>query len=174
MTTLNTRILALVAVLVLLPAAAMGSEPDSTVGHDGRRGFSATLTPFSGWLAGVNGTIAGPNSSVDVSLSPVDILENKATEMLISHFRSVMDFVVIDTPPLEVVSDALSIAPLTDGVILVVGSNMVDRQHLTWTKRILSSVQPNLLGVVLNRTTERRRKEYYYYYSRERKRLRHR
>ena len=64
--------------------------------------------------------------------SPADISTNAMRE-LINGLRKVYDWVIIDTPPVAAVADALAIASLADGVVLVVGAEMVPRRGVRHT-----------------------------------------
>lgn len=82
--------------------------------------------------------------------NPAELLESEAMRRVIEHARSLYDLVLIDTPPLTVVSDATPLLSLVDGVLVVgrVGRNRRDvagRMH-----EILKSVNAPTLGVVAN------------------------
>lgn len=109
-------------------------------------------------IAGLKVVTTGPIPS-----DPVNILGSKNTTLFLDYFKTHADFVIIDSPPLKMVGDALSLAPHVGGVVLVVGANETERHDLTWAKRLLKNIQPNIIGVILNRTSERHQKEYYYY-----------
>lgn len=90
----------------------------------------------------IAGAVAPPN--------PAELLESQAMRKLLAHVRSEYDLVVIDTPPLTVVSDAFPLLSQVDGVVIVgrVGRNRRDvasRLH-----EILKGVDAPLLGVVAN------------------------
>ena len=55
---------------------AVASEFEAPATTTNQRGFSATLTPFSGWIPGIEGTVAGPRASADLSITPIDMLNN--------------------------------------------------------------------------------------------------
>ena len=67
------------------------------------------------------------------------------------HLKSEFDFVLIDTPPVMPATDALLIAPNTDGAVLVIRSGHTER---TIVQKVIdqfeASSQP-ILGSVLNR-----------------------
>ena len=68
--------------------------------------------------------------------------------------------VIFDMPPLTY-DDVLSFASRVDGVLLVVAEGQTQRADLTKARELLAEM--NLVGVVLNRSTERNGKPYYYY-----------
>jgi capsular exopolysaccharide synthesis family protein len=67
--------------------------------------------------------------------------------------------VVFDMPPLMVTDDVLAFAPRVDTFLLVVSQGQTARRTLSNAKEVLSEL--NLMGVVLNRSTERNDSPYY-------------
>lgn len=67
--------------------------------------------------------------------------------------------VVFDMPPLLVTDDVLAFAPRVDAFLLVVSQGMTARRTLSNAKEVLAEM--NLMGVVLNRSTERNDSPYY-------------
>lgn len=67
--------------------------------------------------------------------------------------------VIFDMPPIMVSDDVLAFAPRVDSFLLVVSQGMTARRTLANAKEVLSEM--NLLGVVLNRSTERNDSPYY-------------
>jgi Mrp family chromosome partitioning ATPase len=63
--------------------------------------------------------------------------------------------VVIDSPPLLLVTDAVVLSAVVDGVILVVASGSTARGALTRAHRILDNAGSRVLGVVLNKVDMR-------------------
>jgi protein-tyrosine kinase len=67
--------------------------------------------------------------------------------------------IVYDMPPLMVTDDVLAFAPRVDTFLLVVSQGQTARRTLANAKEVLAEV--NLMGVVLNRSTERNDSPYY-------------
>src|SRR3984885_4458249 len=67
--------------------------------------------------------------------------------------------VVFDMPPLMVTDDVLAFAPRVEAFLLVVSQGQTARRTLQNAKEVLSEM--NLMGVVLNRSTERNDSPYY-------------
>ncbi len=68
--------------------------------------------------------------------------------------------VIYDMPPLLLSDDVLTFAPQVDGMLLVVSEGFTSRSALKKSKEILAEM--NVIGVVLNRSTERDDDAYYY------------
>ena len=83
------------------------------------------------------------------------------------HLHQSNDVVIIDAPPLLPVTDALVMAPMTDGVILVIDYGGTRIGEARQGKTQLDQSGARLLGVVMNKIpTGRRGYAYYYYYQR--------
>lgn len=78
------------------------------------------------------------------------LLENNRLEDIFTCCREQFDYVIVDTPPIGVVADAMRIATRSDGVILTVRSGMVSKKVLENSMRLLQRTNAPLLGTVLN------------------------
>jgi Mrp family chromosome partitioning ATPase len=63
--------------------------------------------------------------------------------------------VVIDSPPLLLVTDAVILSAMVDGVIMVVSSGTTARGALSRAHRILENAGSRVLGMVLNKVDMR-------------------
>jgi polysaccharide biosynthesis transport protein len=82
--------------------------------------------------------------------NPGELLESQAIDAVLERVRSQYDLVVIDTPPLMVVSDAFPLLTKVDGIVIV---GRVGRSHRNAAERlhqVLASSGAPLLGVVAN------------------------
>lgn len=82
--------------------------------------------------------------------TPAELLGSDEMEELLKDLRNYADYVLIDTAPVLVVSDALTIAPKTDGVIIVVDGTRTMRGAVTATREQLELVNANIVGAVIN------------------------
>jgi len=73
------------------------------------------------------------------------------------------DWVIIDTPPVLAVTDAVVLASRVSGLVFVIGSEMTRRAHAERALETLRASRPRALTAVLNRVDFDRNK---YYYSR--------
>ena len=99
---------------------------------------------------------------------------NPAELLLTKRFREVMeqlegrfDRVLFDSPPLLAVTDAVILARLSDGVILVAQAGKTAREDAKQAARQLRDVDAPILGVILNDMdlSDKRYGYYYYQYS---------
>ena len=79
-------------------------------------------------------------------------------------WRKEFDVIFIDLPPVDIVSDPLSIAPLIDGYILAVRANKTDSRHLHSAVTKLNQINAKILGVVLTAANFKSEKGYKYKY----------
>ena len=73
------------------------------------------------------------------------------------------DIVIMDSPPLLAVSDALNLCSLADGVLLVVDAHKTDRAAIARAAGMVHQTGTPLLGVVLNKVKQRSFANAYYY-----------
>jgi Mrp family chromosome partitioning ATPase len=69
---------------------------------------------------------------------------------LLHELSAYFDMIVLDTPPLLAVADAAALAPLVDGVLLVVGAGATHRYAVEEALQRLESVGASVVGAVLN------------------------
>jgi Mrp family chromosome partitioning ATPase len=70
-----------------------------------------------------------------------------------AELRAEFDFLLVDTPAMSSYSDAALLGQLTDGAVLVIGSNFTRREPARIAKESLEAARVPVLGAVLNRRT---------------------
>ena len=88
---------------------------------------------------------AGPASP-----NPSGLISSAAMSGFLEAARREFDFVVLDTPPIFPLSDALVLGHQTDGVVLCVRAGKTSRPQVERAKAALLQNQNRILGVVLN------------------------
>ena len=101
---------------------------------------------------------AGP-----VPPNPAELLSSNRLRQLIEELSVRFDHVIIDSPPIINVSDALIVSPLVDGVVIVVKGGQTPREAVLRTKQALQDVNARVFGVVLN-SIDLDADRYYYKY----------
>ena len=95
-------------------------------------------------------------STIDVLLSgdippnPSELLGSERMKKLLDQMREKYDCIILDTPPINMVTDAVVLAPQTDGVLFVVRANQSERGAVIHAVDQLEYTQAKLLGFVLN------------------------
>ena len=95
---------------------------------------------------------------------PAELLGSEAMGELLTELRQVADFIVVDTAPVLVVSDALALAPLCDGVIYVADAGETTRGAVAHAREQLDQVGAEIIGSVLNNFDLNRARSAPYYY----------
>jgi len=79
------------------------------------------------------------------------LLGSDRMKVLLETVSRDVDYVIIDSPPLLAVADALMLSTQVDGVVLVASAGSIPRKQFEQTLRRLSDVNAIVVGVVLNR-----------------------
>ncbi len=95
--------------------------------------------------------------------NPAELLGSQRMRAVLERLAGEFDLVVIDSPPLQAVTDAAILATLADGTLFVVDAGHTRRGAVQQGRAALDRVDAHVLGVVLNRLSERLQSEYYYY-----------
>jgi capsular exopolysaccharide synthesis family protein len=81
---------------------------------------------------------------------PADILGSRRLGEILHALRAVADVIIIDTPPVLAVTDAVVLAPRVDGVILVLRAGHTRREPAKQARAVLEKSKANIVGIVLN------------------------
>ncbi|MFN2589922.1 MAG: polysaccharide biosynthesis tyrosine autokinase, partial [Actinomycetota bacterium] len=103
-------------------------------------------------------------ASGPVPSKPAELLQSERMAELLSQLRDVADFVIVDTAPVLLVADALAVAPLADGVVVVADAQATNRGAATHVREQLDQVQAAVIGAVLNNFDPSKARSYAYYY----------
>lgn len=88
--------------------------------------------------------------SGDIPPNPSELLSSPRMARLLGDMRKKYDIIILDTPPVNMVIDAVVLAPLTDGVLFVVRANHSERGAVVHAVEQLEYAKAKLLGFVLN------------------------
>jgi polysaccharide biosynthesis transport protein len=96
--------------------------------------------------------------------NPSELLASERMKTLLANLQhGPFDWIVIDTPPVLAVTDAVILAPAVAGVTFVIGAEMTRRRLAERALETILSSHPKMVGVVLNKVDFARNR---YYYSR--------
>ena len=82
--------------------------------------------------------------------NPMELLSSRRMEQMLALLRQNYDYIILDLPPVGEVGDALAVAKLTDGMLLVVRQNYGNRLALGAAVRQFEFVDSRILGIVYN------------------------
>lgn len=102
--------------------------------------------------------------------NPSELLGSENMKDLVMEMERVFDYIILDSPPLNVVIDALPLAKLADGVVLSSMQGYSTHPEISKTIEALRKVDAKILGFVLNKHKAEGKNKYnsqYYYYKKE-------
>ncbi len=102
----------------------------------------------------------------EIPPNPSELLSSKRMEQALESLSKAFEYIIIDLPPINAVSDGLAVSKLLSGMIVVVRQNYCDQSSLAEAMRRMELLEVKLLGFVLNgaESPEKRYKKYGYKY----------
>ncbi len=130
-----------------IPSVAKKMRMNSTPGlTDMLMGDGAQLSDFKSELL--------PNWFIipagEIPPNPSELLGSTRMENILNNLREYFDYIVIDLPPVNLVSDALSVSNLITGMVLVIREGYTEKRELDQCIRQLKLSNVNVLGCVIN------------------------
>lgn len=82
--------------------------------------------------------------------NPAELLTGVVMEELLQALRDTYDIILIDTPPVNIVSDAAIVSKYADGVVLIAKHESTTHNEINKAVKQLGLVDAKILGVILN------------------------
>lgn len=101
-------------------------------------------------------------SAGDIPPNPSELLGSDNMKKLIGALSTTVDYIVIDLPPINEVSDALVVSQFTDGIVMVVRQNYTRQRDVSEAIRRLENADAKVLGFVMTHCTNGINKKYKY------------
>lgn len=95
--------------------------------------------------------------------NPAEMISSTAMSNLLKELKEEYDIVIIDSPPLDVVTDGQILSTKVDGTIIVLKSEESKIESVKEAKNLLSKVGANIIGLVMNEVKNYKKNHYYYY-----------
>jgi len=137
-------------------------------GLDNRTGVTSVLLGKVPLTAALQPVVGQPRLSLLASgplpPNPSELLSSKRTSELLSSLATSADIVLIDSPPVLPVTDALVLSGRVDATILVAVANATTRRDASHAFELLSQVDAPVVGMVLNGVTNQSSYGYDYGY----------
>ena len=128
-------------------------------------GLSTILGGNSDAKAAIRSIPTVPNLSVlpagPVPLNPTVMLASPGMRDLLASLED-FDYVIIDTPPVLSVTDAVLLSKLADSTLLVIRAGMTSKAALRRAYDVLAHVDAHVMGVILNAADSSEPDRYYY------------
>lgn len=101
--------------------------------------------------------------------NPSELLGSRRMELVLNTLAESFDYVIVDLPPVNIVSDALAISGFITGMVVVIRQDFTEKKELEQCFRQLSLSNVKVLGCVMNEAKDGKRsygkyKKYYRYY----------
>lgn len=90
--------------------------------------------------------------------NPSELISGELFDTLIRNLKAHYDYVIVDTPPANLVIDGVLAAKRCDATIIVVESGSTDSREAARVKELLENARIKVLGVVLNRISYNRKR----------------
>ncbi len=83
--------------------------------------------------------------------NPLELLSSDKMKELVESLEKKYDYIIFDTPPVGVVSDAIPMVKLSDGVVLVAKNNYTTYPDLSRTIDTIKRADGKILGAIINK-----------------------
>lgn len=151
-----------------IPSIAKKLEIENSFGlADLLRGKGAQISEFKSHL--LSNWFVLPSG--DIPPNPSELLGSGRMENVLNQLREIFDCIIVDLPPVNIVSDAISISSLISGMIVVIREEHTEKKELERCFRQLRLSNVNILGCVMNAAKsgsgsygKYKRYKYYKYY----------
>ena len=88
--------------------------------------------------------------SGDIPPNPSELLGSARMGRILADLRQSYDYIILDSPPVNMVTDAVVLAPQSDGVLFLVRANKSERGAVIHAVEQLEYAKAKILGFVLN------------------------
>lgn len=99
--------------------------------------------------------------------NPSELIASETLKNIFRELKEYYDFIIVDTPPVNTVTDAQLFAELTQNIVYVIDVDNNQRASIEKGKVLLEKTGAKILGVVLNKAPLDKSSSTYYYYGEE-------
>lgn len=100
--------------------------------------------------------------------NPLQLIDTEKMKLMVERLAEEFDIVLVDTPPVGVIVDAVALAKFCDGALLVVGYGQGKQREIGEVVKTIEQTGCKLLGAVLNDVKFKKLSNRHYYYSSKR------
>ena len=139
--------------VLLLDADLRHPRCHRVLGVDAARGLSSCLAGEVALASVLQALDAPPLFFIPagpLTVAPAELVGSVRMRQALAELRGQYDFVIVDTPPVLPVTDAVVLATMADAVVLVVKGHATPRELVRHARDRLAMAGARLLGVVVN------------------------
>lgn len=103
-------------------------------------------------------------ASGPIPANPAELLGSEKMKEVLEELRAAADFILLDGPPVLALADAITLAPLADGVLFIADAENTSRSAVAHARSQLDQVNARIIGTVLNNFNPARASAYQYHY----------
>jgi capsular exopolysaccharide synthesis family protein len=100
-----------------------------------------------------------------IPANPAEIINSRALKELIKEVSADYDYILLDVPPVMLVSDPIIISTFSNAVILAIEHGKTEKELAKKAVNSLKQVDANIIGAVFNNIPVSKQNNYYYYKS---------
>lgn len=130
-----------------------------------RQGLSTILAGLSwqDYVLSTNNDNLQIISAGPIPPNPAALLGSNRMKAITTELKREYDYIIFDTPPIQVVPDAVSLSQYTDGILFIVKQNSVSEKLLLNSAEQLKLANAKIIGTVLSMATNISNKSTGYY-----------
>lgn len=102
-----------------------------------------------------------------IPANPAEIINSRTLKELIREMAKSYDYIFLDTPPVMLVSDPITISTYANAVVLAIEHGKTEKELAKRAVDSLKQVNANIIGAVFNNIPVSNQSNYYYYRSYE-------
>lgn len=119
------------------------------------------IASFDDCVQNVNGNFdvltSGPLPS-----NPIELIESEALAVLLENLKERYEYIIFDSTPINIVSDAISLAPKTDGLVLVVKEGSTRKDEVIRALAACKFANIRIIGAIINDVNSKNSRKYSY------------
>lgn len=152
--------------VILIDADAHRPSLHSKLRLDNKNGLMDVING----ITDIDGTVKKYNTYLDILTvgnipqNPTEVFDSVGFDGFLTAAKEKYDYVIIDTPPVNLLSDASVISQKCDGLVLVVRAGITTHSMLKRSLSALKMLNINIIGIILNSTGNTSKRYYKDYY----------
>jgi len=109
------------------------------------------------------GTLSIMSSGTKVP-NPGEFLQSESFKRYMEHLKEHYDFIILDCPPIGIISDSVPVCHLADGTVFVYSSEITDKRASKEAIKTLKRIGAHIIGIIMTDVDHYKNYKYNYYY----------